>query len=109
MVPLRFRLALIAVSLSSYSQKPYPLARPVFESYKSRNETTVPTCEKTSRSSSSVVSYEMFPTKTVVPGGRPCPMLMSMTVMWQKCGLGVALEMRGKRLRKPDKDLEKRD
>lgn len=55
-VPLRLRRADIAVSLSSYSQKPNPFARPVSWSYMRRNETTLPTWEKTSRSCSSVVS-----------------------------------------------------
>lgn len=70
-VPFRLRRADIAVSLSSYSQKPKPFARPVSWSYMRRKEMTLPTWENTSRSCSSVVSYDIFPTKTVVPGGRP--------------------------------------
>ena len=55
----------MAVSGSEYSQKPYPLGLPVVWSYTSRKVTTVPTCANVSRSCSSVVSYEMLPTKTV--------------------------------------------
>lgn len=54
--PLRFRIALRAVSWSLYSQKPYPLGLPVSRSNTNLNESTGPTSLNISFSFSSVAS-----------------------------------------------------